>query len=43
MKYIITKEVEARNIREALEKEKKAEVKRIDVLPEPEERTVGYV
>ena len=40
MKYLITKEVEARDIREALEKEKKAEVKSVEVLPD--ERTIGY-
>jgi hypothetical protein len=41
MKYIITKEVEAQNIEEAIKKERRAKIQNIQVLPE--ESQVGYV
>lgn len=42
MKYLITKEVEAKNLREALKKEKDTEVRRIEEVPQEEESEVGF-
>ncbi len=43
MRYVIRKEVEAKDIKEALRKEKSAEVKEISCAnDEPEQRPVGF-
>lgn len=42
MKYIFTKEVRANNLEEALKKEKKAPVVKVEAEPELEERKMGF-